>query len=460
MKEKTMTRKNWRWLALLIFVPLPLWGQQKTKPAKAGRQTQPPSTSVTLQGSSAFTTPSPEGIVGPLNLLSFGTDVSTGYDDNVRQTNVNRVAAMSYAISPRLTLNRVDGRFAMRLRYQPTLFFYQRQSAFNEQDHDLNFDATFHSTDRLTLRAQTNIQDRRGLLSSPSGMPSGQITGSPGLLNNTVATPFANEFEDNSRADISYAVSPRAAIGVFATYMWRSFGKSAASSESPFSTEGESAGLRYAYRTGARTTIGLTYLNEHFHTGKGMDVGLNTISIDWTLAVTPRLKLNASVGPTDSSLRGNVLVPFAPSVSLSVPIDRQDWHWTSGAGFSYETTGTSLRMNGSRQVTDGGGLLDAVTSDAAQGSFERRLSRLWTIQLSAGWQRNVDLAGPTQPGQLDGEYGRILFLHPISAELSAGVGYLFERQRATGILPPGTNFDRDFAYFTLSYRIRNFPLGW
>lgn len=455
-----MTHRNWLWLALLAFTPLPVWGQQNAQRARTKRQTPPPSTSAPLYDSAAFVTASPEGIVGPLNLLSFGTDISTGYDDNVRQSNANRLAAMTYAISPRIALNRTDGRFAMRLRYKPTLFIYPHQTAYNEQDHDLDFDATFHATDRLTVRAQTDMLDRRGLLASPSEISSQQFPGSPGLLNNTITTPFADEFENNSRADVSYGVGPRAAIGVFATYMVRSFGKSDAISATPLSTEGESAGLRYVYQTGHRTTLGLTYLHENLHTGRAMRIGLNTISIGWTVAVTPRLKLNASVGPAESSMRGSMQLPLTPAVFLAIPVNRQGWHWTAGGGFSYATAKDVLQMNGSRQVTDGGGLLDAVMSDAVKESFERRLARRWTLQFSAGWQRNVDLAGAMQPGQLNGEYGRMVILHPISPELSAGVGYLFERQQATGILPPGTNFDRNFAYFTLSYRIRKFPLGW
>lgn len=454
-----MTYRNWLWLALLALAPLPVWGQANAPRTKTDRQT-PPSTSAPLYDSAAFVTASPEGAVGPLNLLSFGTDISTGYDDNVRQTNANRLGAMRYAISPRLTLDRTDGRFAMQLRYKPTLFIYQRHTAYNEQDHDLDFDATFHATDRLTVRAQTDLLDRRGLFASPPETTPRQFAESPGLLNDTISTPFADEFEDNSRADVSYSIGPRAAIGVFATYMVRSFGKSAAISATPFSTEGESAGLRYAYTTGPRTTFGLTYLHENFHTGRTMRVGLNAISIDWIVAVTRHLKLDASIGPAESSMRGSMQLPLSPAVFLSIPVHRQDWHWTAGGGFSYATTKSVLQMNGSRQVTDGGGLLDAVTSEALEERFERRLSRRWTLQLSAGWQRNVNIENATRPGQLNGGYGRIAILHPISPDLSAGIGYLFERQRAAGILPPGTNFDRNFAYFTLSYRFSSFPRGW
>jgi hypothetical protein len=110
-------------------------------------------------------------------------------------------------------------------------------------------------------------------------------------------------------------------------------------------------------------------------------------------------------------------------------------------------------------VSDGGGLLDAVTSEVAQASLSRRLARRWTIEWAAAWQRNASLPSALLQGTLDGEYGRILFRHPISEMVSAGFGYEFERQRSSGIEPLGANFDRNLVYFTLTYRFKNLPLG-
>lgn len=458
-RRSFMTRKMWRSLALLVLIPLPLLGQNSAESFAAGGQPNPPATTVSIHGTGTFPDPSPEGLVGSRDLLSFGTDFSAGYDDNVRQNNESRFADTSFAISPMLDFHHQDGRLAMAMSYRPTLFFYQNQAAYNEQDHDFDLDGTYRLTNRLALRVQTDLLDRRGLLEPVSGAATRQLTTSLGLLNDSITAPFANQLEDNSRTDISYALSPRASVGIFATYMLRSFGKSPADSVTPFSTQGESEGFRYVSRATPRTTLGLTYLHEDFHTGGTMRVGLDTALIDWSLAVSHRLKISASAGPEHSIQDGAVLVPLGPLAALSLPLNQGNWHWAATAAFGFETAQTSLQMDGSRQVTDGGGLLEAVTSDAVGERFERRLCRFWSIRISARWQRNVNLAGPGQPGQLEGEYGRVVVLHPISETLAAGVGYQLERQRATGMVPLGASFDRNYAYFTLSYRISNFPLG-
>jgi hypothetical protein len=454
-----MTRRIWRRLGFLVLLPLPLLGQQASQSARARAQINPPSTAASLYGAGGFELPSPEGLVGSRDLLSFGTNVATGYDDNVRQNNEGRLAGTSFAISPWLAVNHQDGRLATRVSYKPTLFLYRHHSTYNEQDHNLDVDATYHFTSRLELRVQSNLLDRRGVLESPSIATPDELAASPGLLNNSITTPFANQFEDNSRADISYALTPRSAVGVFATYMVRSFGKSTASSPSPFSTKGESEGLRYVYRTSPRTTLGLSYLHETFLAGEAMRVGLNAALLDWTFAVTRHLEIVASAGPVHSRLRGSLLVPLGPVFALSLPIRQSDWHWAASAGARFETAESNLQVNGSRQVTDGGGLLEAVTSDAIGESFERRISRLWSVQFSTGWQRNLDLASAGQPGQLEGEYGRIVILRAISESLKAGVGYQFQRQQADGVIPLGASFDRNYVYFEISYRIQNFPLG-
>ncbi|HVB99604.1 MAG TPA: hypothetical protein VNJ12_09795 [Candidatus Dormibacteraeota bacterium] len=453
-----MTARDYCRLALLVLAPLSLWGQSTSSSGAARTQQNPPSATASLSGSGGFYTPSPSGLVGARNLISLGTDLSTSYDDNVAQTNANRLSDTGFLISPRLTVSREDGPLAMALSYRPTFLVYRHQTAYNEQDHDLNFDANYRATDRLSLGAETSVLYRSSLLDSLTG-GAAFGPGSPGLLNNSIITPFANQFENNSRVDVHYLVSRRSAIELFTTYMLRSFNKPATSSLALFQTEGKSAGLRYLYRSSPRSTIVLTSLYETFHTGDGTRLGLSIASLDWSMAVTPRLQVNLFAGPVYSQMRGNVLVPFGSLVTLSFPIDRSDWHWAAGGGIVFARDKNTFRLSASRQVTDGGGLLDAVTSDVIGESFERRLGREWTVQSMAGWQRNAALAAAAEQGQLEGEYGRITILRRVSPVLTIGTGYEYQRQSVGGSVPLGANFDRNFVYFTLAYRFKDIPLG-
>jgi hypothetical protein len=100
-----------------------------------------------------------------------------------------------------------------------------------------------------------------------------------------------------------------------------------------------------------------------------------------------------------------------------------------------------------------------VTSEVAEADLERRIARGWTVEWAAGWERNASLPSTLVQGGLEGEYGRVVIRHLVTQKASAAIGYQFQRQRESGAAPIGTDFDRDFVYFTLTYRFKNIPLG-
>ncbi len=455
-----MTRSTWRWLLLFVLVPLAAWGQQaRTQGGGTATANAPAAAAVNTYGSGVEDEPSLTDAGFVHNFLFLGADLSSRYDDNVRQTNSGRVADTGFVISPEIAFRREGGRVGVAFRYRPTLLFYRHETAYNEQDHDLGFDGNLRATQQLSFRLRTDVVDRSGLLQSFSGPAVIPALGSPGHLNDTIVTPFANEFENNSRADATYELSPRAEFGVFTTYMLRSFGQPAQSRVALFETEGRSAGARYIYRTSPRTTLGLVYMHEELHIGPRTRLGLDTPSVGLTLVLSPSLSVNVYGGPVYTRLRDTILVPFGPLVTLAFPNDRNDWRWAAGGGLSLRAGRTAFRASASHQVSDGGGLLDAVTSDVAEASIERRMARGWTVEWAAGWERNASLPSALVEGGLEGEYGRIVIRHPISEMVSAAMGYQFQRQRESGPAPIGSNFDRNFVYVTLAYRFKNIPLG-
>ena len=457
-----MTRNTWRWVLAFVLVPLAAWGQQAGAPGAgtaAAKENAPVAAAERTDGSGGEEQPSLADTGFVHNFLFFGADLSSRYDDNVRQTNSGRVADTGFVVSPEIAFRREGGRVRLALRYRPTMLFYRHQTAYNEQDHDLGFDGSLRATRQLSFRLRTDVLDRSGLLESFPGPAVLPGLGPPAHLNDTIVTPFANQFEDNSRADIAYELSPRAEFGVFTTYMLRSFGQPARFAVALSGTEGRSAGARYIYRTSPRTTLGLVYLHEELHIDPRTRLALDAPSLGLTLALSPRLAVNVYGGPVYTRLGDTLLVPFGPFVTLAFPHNRKDWRWAAGGGLTLREGSTAFRANASHEVSDGGGLLDAVTSDAAETSLERRISRQWTVEWAAGWERNASLPSALLQGQLQGEYGRIALRHPVSETVRAAMGYEFERQRGNGPAPPGADFDRNFVYVTLTYRFKNIPLG-
>lgn len=462
MKEKRLlpAAKPYVALALLLLAPLALRAQAPSA-ASTPAEPAPPAASAALSVVTGETGLASAGIAGPAterNLLTFGADFSAGYDDNIAQTNANRLADSGMTISPRLALNREDGRLGIELDYRPTFRVYRHHSAFNEQDQALNAGVSYTATNRLLLHAQTNVLRRSGLLGSLSASTPAE-PGPVGTLNQTVVTPFAHQFEDDSRTDILYAAGHRATLGIFATYMLRSFAESEAASVPLLKTEGASGGLEYTYRAAARATIELTYLYEVFHTGPGTHLSLNSASAALALALTPQLTAYLFAGPAYAQNRNVLNLALGSQGTLVLPFKHSNWQGTAGGRLTWAAARQRLLLTGSRQLADGGGLFGAVTSEFIDARFERQWRRGWNWQIAAGWDRNAELGTAEQPARLGGAYGRFAVLHPVSESLSAGVGYQYQRQHASGSLPLGASFDRNFVYFTLQYRFREIRLG-
>jgi hypothetical protein len=389
----------------------------------------------------------------------FGADFSTRYDDNVRQSNADRIADVGYVVSPLVAFRREGSRLGLALRYRPTLLVYRRESAYNEQDQDFSLDASYRASARLRLRLRDHLLRRSGFLQSFAGPETVAPLGPPATLNETIVTPFVGEFQDDSRLDADWRLGPRTEAGVFVTYLLRTFGAPQAGSVPLLETEGKSAGARFDWRIAPDATLGLVNVYEDLYMGPRTQLSLEAPSAGLSVELSPTVAFDAFAGPVYARLRDTVLVPVTSLVTLALPIARGDWRWAAGGGIQVRRKRISLRLDGSSQVTDGGGLLDAVTSDAARMSLTRQLARRWRIEWAAGWQSNSTLAGEFASGRIAGEDGRVVIFHPISQTVEVGFGYEYERQRATGAVPLGVSFDRNFAYFTVNYRFKNLPLG-
>jgi hypothetical protein len=323
-----MKRYTWRWLLVFVLLPLGAWGQQNMTPSGGGATANDsPAATGNVSAGGAGNQPSPADAGSAHNDLFIGANLSSRYDDNIRQTNSSRVADTGFVVAPDIAYRRDGGRVAVAVLYRPTLLFYRHETGYDEQDHDLGFDGSLRATEQLTFRLRTGVIARKGLLQSLSEPATIPALGPPGQLNDTIITPFANEFENNSRADMSYELSARAELRVFTTYMLRSFGQPAQGQETLFETEGRTAGARYIYRMSARSTLGITYTHEEFHIGPRTRLGLDTPSVGLTFALLPDLAVNVYGGPVYTRLRDTILVPFSPLVTLAFPNDRNDWRW-------------------------------------------------------------------------------------------------------------------------------------
>lgn len=391
----------------------------------------------------------------PSNFLTFGTDVTTEYDSNLRDSGV---ADVGYVVSPRVDFHREEALWGFAFDYRPSFLFYNHHSEMNQHDQNLNADATLLATRRLSFRARTTFSQHNGFLTPFLGPSTVSALSSPGNLNNTLFVPYASQIEDSSRLDADYRLGLRSSIGVFGSYLTRSFGQVPNNSSSLLDTQGHTLGTNYVRLLSPTASIGLNYAYENFHTGPNTRVGLHIASVALAWQLSPRLRLSVFGGPVYTQLQAAELLPFGPVV-FRVPVARTDWHWAAGGRLTLEGRATAIGVSGSHQVTDGGGLLTAVERTQAGLTWNRRITRLWTIEWSGGWDRNTALLTGSLAGQYDSEYSRAVILRKLSESLSVGLGYEYQRQSGTGAVPLFARFDRSLAYFTMTYNLRQIGLG-
>jgi hypothetical protein len=477
-----MNAGKWLWLAFVLSLSGSAWGQATAQTSAAATPSVATSTSAAASslaagsgteqpsagtdpiatipydsGEQVQTEPSPAG--PRQNFLWFGTDFTTSYDDNIWGTGSKRIADVGYLIAPEIALSRKGTQFGLTLDYRPSLLYYQHQSNYNQQNQNLDFDADYRVGERVTFRLRTGFAHYSGSLEPlPESSVVAGIVG-PGQLNQTILTPYNEQNADNSRLDISYRIDARSSIGVFGTYAVHEYSQPPGQLGRSLNSEGETGGVQYVRLLSLRTSVGVVYAYEDLHVGPSLRIGLHTPTATFSTQVSRRMRFDAFGGPVYTQMRDTVLIPYAPQVNLAFPVSRDDWHWAAGGDVTFQWSGTALQLDASQQVLDGGGLFTAVTNTTVGASVDRQIARRWRLGWSAGWQRNVALPTDALSGSYEGAYGRAEIVHTLSENVTAAIGYSYQEQRGSGLVPLGSTFDRNFAYITLSYRFRGAPVG-
>jgi hypothetical protein len=122
---------------------------------------------------------------------------------------------------------------------------------------------------------------------------------------------------------------------------------------------------------------------------------------------------------------------------------------------TFRSNQTLFRLTGQRLVSDGGGLLAAVTNSYEGAEVRRRIGGRWDGVLTVSNARSVALQGPSGKGAVDTQAAGIAIERPIVQTLSLHVGYNYFRQRTNQFVPFAFNADRNRFTIGLFYRTRD-----
>ena len=91
------------------------------------------------------------------NYLTFGMNVSTGYDDNALLTPSGQVGNTTFSVFPNIDMARSTSRMRWSFGYGTGLTVNQRLSNNNQGSHNLSFDSVFRLSPHVNLRATENF---------------------------------------------------------------------------------------------------------------------------------------------------------------------------------------------------------------------------------------------------------------------------------------------------------------
>jgi hypothetical protein len=450
-----------------IFIPISIvllatfgWGQDAhTVPASAlGPE---------LPYTEVLTPPPPvNGVQMPLtfssdgsrsNYLSASIQLGSGYDDNALVTPSNHVSNLSLLVLPSVEIRQNREHWSLDLAYSPGITINQNLGERNQFAQSLSFTTNYRLSPHVSLQLRDNFAITSNLFSGLFGNTPG-----PGPLqqsNSSVITPLADRTSNNTGLGLTYQISASSLVGVSGNYYFVNYGSvSGTPGASGFidSRSASGAGF-YARRFSNRHWVGATYNFQQLMFDPGGRTTVHRILGFYSLTMGSHMTLSLWAGPQYStSFVNSVLVP-QPGMGGTVALPSQ-WSPADGVMFDWQGSHTGLHAGYSQQISDGGGLAEAVTSQQADAEFRHRLAARWTATAGVAYARNNPLHTISAIAPLRSLQGNAGVEYRITDNLGMGILYGRQQQQYEYPLLPSAAANQNRVWFSLSYVFAR-PLG-
>jgi hypothetical protein len=398
------------------------------------------------------------GTVSPRNVLLFGLDFGTSYDDNIFGNNQQRVGDIEFSIGPSISLRREANRLSFALIYQPHVRIYRNASELNTLDQRAGLDASYRATSRLSFRGRASATYSNGLFRPSQNEDFLPGLGSPSSLNQTIYTPTLHQLSFSSRVDAGYQVGPRDSIDLYAGESLLNFDQQVSNEGSLGNTRETDAGLLYQHRISPHATLGLDYLFQNIDFGPSSQTEVHSGFVSYAQQFSPSVTVSLFGGPQHSLSNYIFSLALGPFL-IQAPVSSPSWNWALGGTLTKRLNNTVLELTAQHQVSNGGGLIGAVVGTSAGASVRHRLPGHWDAVWSGSYAKNNNLvsSGPTSDYQ--SETVGFSLVRPVTDRLSLRFGYDFLHQRGTGQSPLLGEVDRNLFSVQFSYGFRQIALN-
>ena len=392
------------------------------------------------------------------NVLLLSMNTETTYDDNVFSTNRLRRGDLLFHLSPRIALREERKRLSLAFDYLPDLLLYREAKGYDAFNHGVQLDTNFRFSPHFSLRVTDSFSYRIGLYQPP---PSEEITPAPGpstTPNPTVFTPLARQRDNNVRVDVVYQKSARTSLDWFGGFHRQDFSQVATAGSSLQDNQGMNAGLEYRYRLDRHNTLGAVYLFQNLSFQQGQRTVVHTAMLSFDRQLSPSVTVSVFGGPAYVSLHDQLTLDLL-FFTITVPVASTQTGWTLGANFTKRAKNSVFQVSANHQVSQGGGLLGAVSSSFVSLNMNRRLVGHWSATWSFAYADNSALSAAQRGSHVRSAIASFGVEHQLTGNLTTRLGYTHTRQTsgAPTLLFSGLNENR--VSLGVFYRYHQIPLG-
>jgi hypothetical protein len=394
------------------------------------------------------------------NFLNAGVSAGASYDTNLLSSSTTEVGGAIYTITPTIGLNMSRPRLLWTMDYSGGYLVNQRYSGFNQASHSAGIDIRYRLSPHVNFRVSDRFLYTGNFLSQLQGntsVPGGGVITQP---NQAVITPIAQRTDNLGTVEITYQYSAGDMVGASGTFYNSHFGNVPAGSPQLLATKTEQGSGFYTHRFTPRNWTGIAYNYQRLNFNPDtQSVQTHSFYLFHTIYLQPRMQLALFAGPEYSDVSGQVVVDNTTIPPTTARRAQQSWSTAGGASFSWQGLRTGIRASGVRKVSDGGGLLEAVTMTTVNGGVRRQLTRSANIDFSVVYGDSTALqAGSGAFTALKSVSGSVGWEQRFGRNFSANLGYARDYQQQNTTAVSALNINHNRGWITLAYQFSH-PLG-
>jgi hypothetical protein len=392
--------------------------------------------------------------------LEFHSQVTS--DDNVFGLNSHKRGDVIFQEGASFSLLTRRPTWDLWLQYRPDYSFYHSNNPINQFNQSFDFDTDYRVNSHMSVRLKDSLSYEMGAIIPRLNADFTLPVGPPTTLNTAIFTPLARAFSNQAGAGATIQFSRRSSFEVNVGYGFRRLSRIGPTLANFFNTRATTGGFGLDYRVTEHLTVGPKFIYQDYHFGKVARDQTQSVLMNVLWDLGPSLAVSLFGGPQYSNATGLFLRRSTDPTTapiIFIPGSHKGWNIAGGGSVSLRSEKTLLRFSAQRIVSDGGGLLTAVTTTSEAAELRRRLTRYWDIVLTGVNARSLSLQGNFGRGQVDAQSFGVALERPLSENLSIHGEFNFLRQRTNQVVPFEADMNRNRVMIGLFYRMGAFKLG-